>query len=261
MAALNQIPNPAAIETWYRKKLVTMVKAMRKSVEYWAAAKYKQQETRIVSDASPGMTLWEELDSMFAANISKFDDMAKSIAANFADKTQRHSINNLLGQLNAAGFALKPKVPRSVQTRATALMLQNAELIKSIPRQYMTAVSGAVQRGVLDGRNLKSVMDAITKTGAVTERRARMITRDQTNKGTQAMARAVSESVGVTKGIWQHNAGGKSVREEHVKFHGREFDLNKGLWDDKEQAFVLPGELISCNCTYKPVLPEAVSWK
>lgn len=257
---LNPVPNPAAVELWYRRKLLALVKGMEQSVMYWVKAKYRRQEERIVSDASPGMTLWEELDARFAANISKFDEMAAGIARNFADKTQRHSVNNLLGQLNAAGFALKPKVLRAVAAKTTALTLQNIDLIKSIPRQYMTSVSGVIQRGVLNGRDLKSVMDAIMETGAVTERRARMITRDQTNKGAQALALATSQSVGITRGVWQHHAGGKTVRSEHVAFNGREFDLNEGLFDDREQTLVLPGELINCNCTYKPVIPEAVSW-
>lgn len=260
MATLNPVPNPAAVEIWYRRKLLALVKGMEQSVVYWVKAKYRQQEGRIVGDASPGMTLWEELDARFAANISKFDEMATKIARNFADKTQRHSVNNLLGQLSAAGFALKPRIPRSVAAKTTALMLENINLIKSIPRQYMTSVSGVIQRGVLNGRDLKSVMDAIMETGAVTERRARMITRDQTNKGTQALALATSESVGITRGIWQHHSGGKTVRSEHVAFNGQEFDLSEGLHDDKEDAWVLPGELINCNCSYKPVIPEAVSW-
>lgn len=193
---LNPVPSPAAVELWYRRKLLALVKGMEQSVMYWVKAKYRQQESRIVGDASPGMTLWEELDARFAANITKFDEMAASIARNFAGKTQKHSVNNLLGQLTAAGFALRPKIPRAVADKTTALTLQNIDLIKSIPRQYMTSVSTAIQRGILNGRDLKSVMDAIIETGAVTERRARMITRDQTNKGTQALALATSQSVG-----------------------------------------------------------------
>lgn len=257
---LKAIQRPAAIEAWYRKQLLTLVKSMRKSVEYWVEAKYKQQESRIVNDASPGMTLWDELDAIFKRNSSKFEEMSDQIAKEFANRTQKYAQSNLLAQLSAAGFAITPKIPRAVAARIKALALENVLLINDIPRQYVMSVSTAVQRGVLAGRNYHVVMEAIRATGAVTERRALTITRDQVNKGAQALALENSRALGIERGIWQHHVGGKTVRDEHVAFNGQAFDLNEGLFDDKEGMFVMPGELINCNCTWKPELPEAVSW-
>lgn len=257
---LKAIQRPAAIEVWYRKQLLTLVKSMRKSVEYWVEAKYKQQESRIVNDASPGQTLWDELDAMFKRNSAKFTEMSDQIAKEFGNRTQKHVQRNLLAQLSAAGFAITPKVPRAVASTVRALVLENVSLINSIPQQYLASVAQAVQRGVLEGRNYARVMDAIRKTGEVTERRALMITRDQVNKGAQALALENSRALGIERGIWQHHAGGKTVRDEHVAFNGQSFNINEGLYDEKEGMLVMPGELINCNCTWKPELPEAISW-
>lgn len=234
---------------------------MRKSVEYWVKAKYRQQESRIVGDASPGVTLWGELDSVFKANATKFDEASERIARQFAGKTQKFVQINLFEQLKASGFAITPRVPRSVAARASALMRENALLIKSIPAQYISSVSQAIQRGVLNGRDMEYVMKSVMETGAVTERRAEMITRDQVNKGTQAIAQETCRSLSIVKGIWQHNVGGKTVRNEHVEFDGEEFYLSQGLYDEKEDMLVLPGELINCRCTFSPVLPESVDWQ
>lgn len=258
---LNPVPNPAAVEIWYRRKLLALVKGMEQSVMYWVKAKYRRQESRIVGDASPGVTLWEELNSIFKANTSKFDEVAENIAKGVAGKTQKFVETNLFDQLRKSGFGLTPRIPRSVAARASALMRENALLIKSIPRQYMDSVGQAIQRGVLNGRNREHVMEAIMETGAVSERRAAMIARDQVHKGAQAIAQETCRSVGIIKGVWQHNVGGKTVRKEHADFEGQEFYLSQGLYDEKEDMLVLPGELINCRCSYKPVLPEAVDWQ
>lgn len=260
MAQLKAITKSAAIEVWYRKQLLTLVKSMRKSIEYWVEAKYKQQENRIVNDASPSQTLWDELNKRFKANTKKFEEMSDKLAREFATKTNKHAQTNLLTQLSAAGFALTPKIPREVAARIRALILENVTLINDIPRQYVTQVAGAIQRGVLAGRDYHTVMESIRATGAVTERRAAAITRDQVNKGSQALAMANAQALGIERGIWQHHMGGKTFREVHEEFNGQSFNLNEGLYDSKEDKYVLPGELVNCNCSWKPELPEAVSW-
>jgi hypothetical protein len=36
---------------------------------------------------------------------------------------------------------------------------------------------------------------------------------------------------------------------------GKVYDITKGMWDKVERRFVFPGELISCRCTSRPIVP------
>ena len=40
----------------------------------------------------------------------------------------------------------------------------------------------------------------------------------------------------------------------HVEMDGKEFDLKQGMWDKKAGAYIQPGELVNCKCTYRAVL-------
>ena len=87
----------------------------------------------------------------------------------------------------------------------------------------------------------------------ITERRAKTIAWDQNNKATESISRVRILATGITHGIWVHTSVGKSWRKSHVAANGKVFDLRIGLMIDGET--VLPGECVSCNCTYKPVIP------
>ena len=82
-----------------------------------------------------------------------------------------------------------------------------------------------------------------------------MIARDQTVKATEAVNRARCADVGITDGIWMHRSGSKVPRHTHVQMNGKRFNLSDGLYDSHEGRNVLPGELVNCRCTYKPVIP------
>lgn len=53
-----------------------------------------------------------------------------------------------------------------------------------------------------------------------------------------------------------HIPSAKMSRETHKNFDGKKFDLNKGMYDPDVRKWIMPGELINCNCRFKLVLPE-----
>jgi uncharacterized protein with gpF-like domain len=98
----------------------------------------------------------------------------------------------------------------------------------------------------------------------VTERRARMIARDQTNKATNNLSRQRLLSYGINKGIWMHTASGKTYRETHALDHtqggmdGAEYFIDEGCYDPNPnvQDYIQPGELVNCYCVCRPVIPQ-----
>ena len=68
------------------------------------------------------------------------------------------------------------------------------------------------------------------------------------------MTAARQQEAGITKGIWQHSTAGKEPRPTHVKMNGKKFDISKGFYDKDEGEWVMPGQLINCRCTWRPVI-------
>jgi uncharacterized protein with gpF-like domain len=134
------------------------------------------------------------------------------------------------------------------------------DLIRSIPQEHMERVKVQVNNAVAQGLDRGQLARQIQHGYGVTERRAKTIARDQTNKATASIAEATDESLGVTEGIWIHVPGRKMSRPTHVAMEGKRFKLSEGLYDSdpKVRRKVKPGELILCACRYRPCWPE--SW-
>ena len=114
-----------------------------------------------------------------------------------------------------------------------------------------------MSQSVANGRDLAHLTEQITKRTGVTKRRAALIARDQNNKATSVLTRTRMIENGVTKARWQHSAGGKTPRPEHVKASRDRmvFDLSKGHDFDNGEGTVWPGTAINCRCVAIPIIP------
>lgn len=137
-----------------------------------------------------------------------------------------------------------------------ALLLENVNLIRTIPQKYLGDVAYKVQQAVSNGLQRDELAKELTVAYDVSYSRAKIIARDQTNKATQALARETDKELGITQGRWIHVPGRLSSRHTHIEMDGKIFDLDKGLYDSEVKRNVLPGEEILCQCEYAPVLPE-----
>jgi SPP1 gp7 family putative phage head morphogenesis protein len=253
---LKTIRESAAIAAAYRKKLLAMLEELHNSILYWISANYRQQEGRIVGDASPSEALAAALRRLTRRWQTKLKHTPELMAKWFAEQNGAYTAVAVKGALKAAGITVPLRNTRAVNNIMRSIINQNVGLIKTIPQEYLARVEGIVQRGVMAGRDLGYVRKQLAKNFEVSERRAEMLARDQSNKAGQAMTKARYEDLGITRAIWQHNAGGKTFRNSHVEMNGEEFDLAQGMYDPEAGDYVQPGELINCRCSYRPVLPE-----
>ena len=144
-----------------------------------------------------------------------------------------------------------------------AIVAENVSLIKSIARESLTQVEGVVLRSIEDGHDLETLTERLHKQFGVSERRAAMIARDQTNKATNNLSRQRLLSYGVTKGVWMHTSAGKTYRETHELDHthggmnGQEYDIREGCFDPNPNVSrnIQPGELVNCRCVCRPLIP------
>ena len=259
---------PAGIEKEYEKRLKRAVREMEKSVVYWLRARYRANESKIVGDSATS-DLLQALRKLLHQWEQNFRDLAETLPRWFVNKIRGYVTGNLAAQtkpLRDAGLGFNLKFSyMSQKERQTfaAIVAENVNLIKSIARESLTQVEGIVLRNIEAGHDLSQMTEELHKQFGVSERRARMIARDQTNKATNNLTRQRLLSYGITRGIWMHTASGKTYRETHALDHtqggmdGAVYFIEEGCYDPNPnvQDYIQPGELVNCYCVCRPVVP------
>lgn len=152
--------------------------------------------------------------------------------------------------------AIKFTATREERAFMRAAAEQNASLIKSIGEESINRASNAIAGSIQRGGSRAELFEDLAKGYGITKRRAALIAIDQGNKITEQLAIHKMQSAGIKQGVWIHSHGDKVPRKTHLRFDGKVFDLDKGLYDSQVGRYVKPGELINCTCTFSPVVPK-----
>lgn len=205
--------------------------------------------------ASPNIRLNATLKRWGDRWTGKFDKAANRLAKQFATKSFASTQVAFRSALSNAGFTVKFKATRVSLEAFRATVSENVGLIKSIQSQYHTKIQGDVWRAVTRGSDLSTLSKTLRSSYDITTKRAALIARDQNAKAKATIENTRRQELGITRAIWQHSSAGKKKRPTHVAMNGKLFDLAKGMWDEDEQQWVLPGELVGCGCTSRAVIP------
>lgn len=127
---------------------------------------------------------------------------------------------------------------------------QNAQLITSLPDQELERVSGIVERGLQEGKSYKDVAKEIKNSFGITDRRAKLIARDQTKKLNSSLTKLRQQELGVEEYIWQ------TVQDERVRATHKANNGKKFRWDDPPKVTGHPGNDVNCRCIARPVLDK-----
>lgn len=254
---LNPVNYNAGNMAWYSKELEALIKEM--AVEVKTAIIPVVQANPIAMDASPVQAIRHALQAIAKRWIDTFISRSSPMAEEFADKTGAAVDRSLLASARKDGLTINMQWTPAMMDVREAVVAENVALIKSIPEQYFTQVESMVMRSISKGGDLKTLTDDLQQQfgerHGITRRRAENIARDQVRKSTTDLSRARQKAAGITRGIWLHSGGGNEPRPKHKKANGQEFDLDKGLPIGDNNEYVLPGDEISCGCSWKPVIP------
>lgn len=248
---LRRVSYNQGIAGQYAKALKSLISDMTKSAEYWAHAQYRAKEA-----GRPMDDIAERLEEVRERWVIKFSDAALRIAPAFTRAAEKTATSALKRSLSSADiprvkFTMTPEMKQAID----GIVAENVNLIKSIPEKYFTQVQTITLQSITRGRDLHYMTEELQKQVGITRRRAENIARDQNNKATAELARVRQKALGITKGIWIHSGGGSHPRPLHVKANGKEFDLDKGLPVGDNGEYVMPGQMINCGCSWKPILP------
>ena len=247
-------PN-AGVEAAYHKRMDALIARMAAGVLRRLSAIWRTNPPELTEDASPAAELREAMERMRRDWQAQFDDLADTAGRRFADEATSTADRSFAAKLKKAGFTVRFQRTRAINDVIQASVSENVQLIKSIPQQYLTQVESIVTVGVQTGRDMGYIAKALQDQLGVTRRRATIIARDQAGKSTAAIVRARQQEVGITQAVWLHSLGGRKPRRTHVAMNGKIYDIVKGMWDEDEKAWVLPGQLINCRCVSLSIIP------
>lgn len=169
----------------------------------------------------------------------------RNSADQIADRVNVHQKQQLEKQLSSYGIP----IPDRYGARLTEWVGQNVALIKTIPTQFLDGVKQDVINAVRLGKRNEEVAALVADRYYVTDRRARVIARDQIGKIYGELNQARQEDIGVKSYIWR-TVGDERVRDEHADREGEQFD-----WDSPPEDGH-PGEPIQCRCHAEPVIED-----
>lgn len=162
--------------------------------------------------------------------------------------------NKLAFKRAVKDFTVRIRMTRQKKALLRAAAGEAAGLIKSLGSKAQDDLAGAVNRCLMEGRNLGELTEAVQKVLHSTRRRAINIAFDQVNKVEAAVDRQIKLELGLNRAIWRHSHAyvRTKPRASHVAADGKEFDLARGCKIDGE--YILPSSLPYCRCYAQAVL-------
>lgn len=254
------LANPSTAEARYYARLREMIERMAGDVELeWLkffdephAEEYFAEDASISSQARIlANALSKKFNDQFAA-------AAKPIATaqlNRVDKASSSALHSSMQQLTGGLSLQTTSLAGPLTDVLQASVTENVALIKSISQQYLSGVQGAVMRSITTGRGLADLVPFLAKHKGITDRRARMIARDQTRKAYNALNKGRMQAVGLTHFMWLHTGGSSHPRKLHIEHSGKVFSFDDPpLIDENSGEHGIPGQAINCRCRMTPVL-------
>lgn len=246
----------AGTQARYRRALLAAIADMVASVESVISKQRKSDPPALAQDeASPAISMRDELTIISGQWKKRFDRMAKKVARTFLMQSFQGTDNAMRQALKAAGWSVEFQMTPAVRDAFEASLAENVGLIRSIPEKYLQQVEGIVMRSYAAGRDLQTMTREIKELYPKTKNRAVLIARDQSNKANAVVQRARQQELGIVEAIWMHSHAGKEPRPTHVAMNGKRYKVEKGMYDSAVKKRIFPGEEINCRCTGRSVLP------
>ncbi len=252
-----------SIQIKYASQLTKLTKQMTREtnlelLKLFRSETSKEYFAEDASISSQARILMNKLTSKFTA---LFNYKSSPLAKQMVEHSERYStttLNRSLEQLTG-GLSLKTGlITPGLEDVSKSIIAENVALIKSIPQQYFTDVTGAVMRSISAG-GLFDLQPQIAKYDGMTHRRAQLIALDQTRKAYTLINVEKMKSLGLTKFEWLHTSGSQHPRHSHVKINGMIFTYANVINEQRaagvpEKDLGLPSIPVNCRCRALPVI-------
>lgn len=139
-------------------------------------------------------------------------------------------------------------------------VVENINLIKTLPTDTATKVVNDIVENALKGKRAKSIEKLIVESTSKHSRAsARLIARTEVSKTTTALTKARSEGLGLKWYIWRTALDGDRVRRSHRNMEGVIVNWNnppspEALVGEKDVGNYHAGNIWNCRCYPEPII-------
>ena len=275
-------PKPTAVQIKVSNRLKRLIKRMQIDINKEIIKLSKSKEAKAYTEATQVYKTVKDgatMDAITFATLSDrtmnalykkwtgiFNKMTAPFIKNMMLLTDRQSssaVRNSTKDMPFNSSIASKIIPKPLKISIQASVKESTSLIKSLPDQYISQLQGDIQRNITgQGTSFAKLKESIAKNlknrNGMVQRRANNIVRDQVNKIYADMNHSRLRSAGVQDFDWQHNGGSKEPRQYHKSvLNGNRYSFNDPpVIDPNTGARGLPGDLIHCNCTSRPVYTQ-----
>lgn len=248
--ALKIVPGskpPLAPEVEYKKKLQAYIRAINTEIEREIFPLLVELEPLYVQDTPRQNVLSKlnEIKKMF----SPIDNYAYKTAREFVAQVDEQNKKRLYGNFKKSfGFSM-PRLIREEKLRPALdrHIYENVRLIKSIAPEHLDRVKNVISEGMTCGRTANDIRQEIRQGFGITERRARLIARDQTTKINGNLNHIRAVDAGITRYRW-------IGRDDALERASHVANNNKIFYWDKPPKTGHPGQDYQCRCYAKLII-------
>jgi SPP1 gp7 family putative phage head morphogenesis protein len=232
----------------YNVQLQRMVRALKRDIDAEIVPLLKQLAPEYIQDAGWSDVVAGALKRLLDRWTSPF---SRRVAQDIADKFVKSATTTPTGQTSFGIDIFQNS--QQLQDYLSAASWQNSQLITSIPVQYIDQVSNIVMGNMRQGMRPSYIEKALQQQFGVTQRRAKMIARDQTAKVTGEIAKQRQQGAGFQYFRWV-DSHDQRVRHRHREIANKMTEYGKGVyrWDDLPLSDkgepIQPGSDYQCRC-------------
>ncbi len=248
------VPLSKATGVKYNAQLQNIVREIHKDIRVELLPILKQLQREYQADAYSGdvISAIERLVAKWTSPL--FKSRANVIASAFvrtANQTNESQFKRDFG-VNAL------TEPTGLQEYLTTSVYENVNLIESLPSSYLDQVRTIVTQNVRAGNRYEDVARELQTRLGVSQRRAKLIARDQTAKIAGDLSERRQRAVGFGYFKWSTSRDAK-VRDRHADIARRKTKYGIGVykWDELPKSDsgkrIKPGDDFQCRCVAIPV--------
>ncbi len=256
----------AAIGGKYAKAIQVLIRDMVRDTHarlaaMFAAPGYALDDVKVhrVKDGSPAARARIIMNALRKKYGDRFDDLAKTATARMIKATIKHvdTTAGLSLREMSESFELTDMWSARLREIVAASTEEAAQLIRTIPEQFLAEVQGQAMRAITSGRGMADLTPFLREKYGQNLRKARNVALDQTRKAYSGLAAQRMQDAGVRKFIWKHSHGGHEPRRRHLELDGQvcSYDDPPYIGDMYgKPVYGLPGLLPFCKCFCRPII-------
>ncbi len=246
----------------YNAELQRMIRAIKKDINELIIPEVRYLSPEYTADGWLD-TITEKIALLRQRWSSElFNQFANETASSFVQAANLRNYTQVEKEMKRFGINVFES-NETLSEYVSASAYDNSRLIKSIKEQYLDQVESIVTTNMRAGQRPSAITKLISNQFGVSERRAKVIARDQTSKINADLTEKRMRASGVKYFQWVTSKDAR-VRDRHDAIANKVTKYGKGIyaWDDlplsDKGVPISPGKDYQCRCIARPVLQSEV---